>query len=78
MIRKFTKHELTIYNGQKGMPAYISYEGYIFDVSDSYHWRDGYHQVFHFAGEDLTDALRSAPHGPEFLKRYPMIGYLET
>jgi predicted heme/steroid binding protein len=75
---KFTRQALAIYNGKKGMPAYISFQGRVYDVSNSYHWREGCHQASHFAGEDLTDALQYAPHGSEFLRRYPMIGYLEN
>lgn len=37
---------------------------------------DGSHQAFHSAGMDLTEALKDAPHGEEFIFRFPVIGYL--
>lgn len=73
---KITKSELSKYNGKNGNPAYIAYKGKIYDVSDSFLWKGGKHQVFHQAGEDLTEAITDAPHGEEMLERFPVIGIL--
>ncbi len=75
-MRKMTKQELSKYNGKNGAPAYIAYQGKIYDVSESFLWKNGKHQVFHQAGEDLTDALKDAPHGQDMLERVPLIGIL--
>jgi predicted heme/steroid binding protein len=76
-MQRFTKKELAQYNGKDGAPAFIAYEGKVYDVSRSFLWRDGRHQVLHTAGVDLTDGLDRAPHGADLLERYPAIGMLE-
>ena len=75
-MKSFSKEELARYNGKNGAPAYIAYKGKAYDVSASFIWRDGRHQVVHNAGEDLTDSLEQAPHGVEMLDRLPVIGIL--
>lgn len=76
-MKKFNRNELTQYNGKDGAPAYIAYKGKVYDVSGSFLWRDGNHQVLHNAGEDLTDSLERAPHGADMLERFPVVGTLE-
>jgi len=75
-MEKFTKQELSHHDGKNSTKPYIAYNGIVYDVSDSFHWKDGKHQVFHQAGEDLTEALQQAPHGEDLLKRVPIIGEL--
>lgn len=72
----FTRRQLTSYDGTDGAPAYIAYLGQVYDVSRSYHWRNGVHWVRHHAGTDLTAHLAEAPHGAENLKRFPVVGIL--
>ncbi len=48
----------------------------MYDVSASFIWRNGRHQVLHNAGEDLTGIIEQAPHGAEMLERFPVIGTL--
>ncbi len=76
-MKEFSKKELEKYNGENGAPAFIAYRGKVYDVSDSFLWQDGKHQVTHKAGEDLTDALRDAPHGSDLLERFPVVGILK-
>jgi predicted heme/steroid binding protein len=68
-IRTFTSEELEEYNGKNGKPAYIAYQGKIYDVSQSDLWRSGEHMGLHGTGKDLTDELELAPHGEEVLER---------
>jgi predicted heme/steroid binding protein len=68
--------ELAQYNGKDGAPAFIAYNGKVYDVSSSFLWRNGKHQVLHNAGEDLTDSLEQAPHGADLLERFPVVGML--
>ncbi|HAZ31854.1 MAG TPA: cytochrome B5 [Dehalococcoidia bacterium] len=75
--RRFTKEELHRYNGKDGRPSFVAYEGKVYDVSGSFLWQRGMHQVLHRAGADLTDELSDAPNGPEFLARFPVVGELE-
>ena len=75
-MKQFTEEELAHYNGKKGKPAYVVYEGKVYDVSASFLWKDGTHQVLHNAGVDLTVALEQAPHGADALKKFPVVGIL--
>lgn len=69
--------ELARFDGRDGRPAYLAYAGKVYDVTDSFLWRDGRHQALHRAGQDLTEALGQAPHGPELLERFPVVGILK-
>ena len=77
-MKEFSKEELALCNGKNGSPAYIAYNGKVYDVSGSFLWKDGNHQVFHVAGADLTDAVEQAPHGGDLLEKFPVVGILRT
>ena len=72
----FTTKELSRYNGKNGAPTYVAYRGKVYDVSSSPLWRNGRHQVLHYAGRDLTESLEQAPHGVEMLERFPVVGMI--
>ncbi len=74
---KLTRAELARANGKQGAPAFVAYDGKVYDVSESFLWQRGKHQVIHQAGSDLTESIKEAPHGPEFLDRFPLVGMLE-
>ncbi|MDI9624664.1 MAG: cytochrome b5 domain-containing protein [Methanothermobacter sp.] len=74
---EFALKDLKKFNGKDGAPAYVACNGKVYDVSESFLWKDGEHQVTHRAGEDLTDEISEAPHGIEFLERFPIIGILK-
>ena len=74
-MRIFTEEELKRYDGTGGI-AYIAYRHKVYDVSSSYHWREGVHHVTHRAGYDLTEALEKAPHGSDLLDKFPVVGEL--
>ncbi|HBR10156.1 cytochrome B5 [Candidatus Bipolaricaulota bacterium] len=73
-MREFTKQELAQYDGRNGAPAFIAYKGKVYDLSSSFLWQKGNHQVLHQAGIDLTAALNTAPHGADLLAKFPVIG----
>jgi predicted heme/steroid binding protein len=75
-VRRFTLEELALCHGRDGAPAFIAYEGRVYDVSASFLWQKGRHQVEHPAGVDYTGRLASAPHGPDLLDRVPIVGLL--
>jgi predicted heme/steroid binding protein len=75
-MRRFTTEELATYNGKDGAPAYIACEAKVYDVSHSFLWQQGRHQVLHTAGIDLTGELDAAPHGADVLETFPVIGIL--
>jgi len=75
-LKKFTLKELSEYNGRDGKPAYIAYKGKVYDVTESDLWSDGDHQGLHEAGRDLTKDMEDAPHDPDELERFPVVGEL--
>jgi predicted heme/steroid binding protein len=77
-VKKFTEEELAKCNGKNGQPAYVGYRRKVYDVSASFLWQDGMHQVLHGAGVDLTAVLEQAPHSAEVLKKFPVIGILRS
>jgi len=74
-MRVFTREELKKYDGSQGI-VYVAYAGKVYDVSQSYQWKKGVHQIRHHAGGDLTRALKQAPHLPDLLFRFPVVGTL--
>lgn len=72
--RTFTASELAEFDGREGRPCYIAYEGRVYDVSESFLWKKGKHQALHRAGVDLTEPMKKAPHGEEFIYRFPVVG----
>jgi predicted heme/steroid binding protein len=74
-MKVFTKEELKKYDGSSGV-AYIAFGGKVYDVSQSFQWKRGIHQVIHHAGCDLTEAFKQAPHGPEMIEKFPIVGEL--
>ena len=74
-MREFTLEDLKQYNGRDGNPAYVAYDGNVYDVSDSAMWDDGDHMGSHEAGEDLTAAHEDAPHDVHIVD-FPQVGTL--
>jgi predicted heme/steroid binding protein len=77
-MKVLTKEEVAQYNGKNGNPAYVIFKGKVYDVSSSFLWKDGIHQVFHSAGVDLTNALEQAPHGGDVLEKFPVVGIIPS
>jgi predicted heme/steroid binding protein len=76
-MKEYTLEELASCTGEDGTPKLIAAHGLVYDVSSSYHWRKGRHQVLHHAGADLTAELAHAPHGAHLLERVPVVGTLQ-
>ena len=75
-MKVFTAEELNRYNGKNGNRTYIAYKGCIYDVTESYHWKNGEHWVVHKAGCDLTKEMDEAPHFDDMLKKFEVVGKL--
>ncbi len=75
-MRTIRREELAACNGRDGAPAWVAFEGRVYDVSQSFLWQRGRHQVTHPAGRDYTGELGAAPHGPDLLERFPVVGLL--
>lgn len=75
-MKEFNAEELSKYNGKDGNPAYVAYEGKVYDVSEIRAWKDGVHQGKLEAGKDYTDILNNkAPHPPTNLtNNAPIVG----
>jgi len=73
---KLTPEELQHFDGKENKPAFFAYNGKVFDVSSSKLWKDGTHFKKHSAGNDLTDVLKTAPHGEEKILQMPEVGKL--
>lgn len=72
-----TKEQLKEFNGQNGKPAYIGFQGKVYDISKSDFWPNGAHMGMFNAGEDLTDKIHMSPHGEKNVFRYPVVDTLE-
>lgn len=74
--RDLTSEELHSFDGREGRPAYVAYKGVIYDVTGSKFWKGGSHITKHLAGHDLTDVLKTAPHGEDKILSMPEVGNL--
>lgn len=73
----YTKSQLALRNGQDKPEIWVAYQGVIYDVSSSRLWKNGKHYE-HWAGQDLTDELRDAPHTVSVFEKFMAIGRLAT
>jgi len=73
---ELTMAELSQFDGKDGRPAYFACDGQVFDGTASKLWKNGLHMGRHTAGEDLTDALKLAPHGKEKVLAMPLAATL--
>ena len=53
----------------------MAFQGKIYDVTESRLWKNGKHYE-HWAGQDLTDELKDAPHTASVFDKYVAIGLL--
>ena len=73
-----TAAQLVAFDGKEGRPAYIAYQGVVYDVTASKLWLQGTHMARHQAGADLTEVLAQAPHDEEKVSSMPKVGKLLT
>lgn len=66
---------MALYNGQDKPQIWVAYNNIIYEVTKSRLWRDGKHYE-HWAGQDLTDELKDAPHNEKVFERFKAIGRL--
>jgi predicted heme/steroid binding protein len=72
----YSKSQLALRNGQDKPEVWIAYNGLIYDVTQSRLWRRGTHYE-HWAGQDLTDELKDAPHTEYVFEKFTPIGRLK-
>ncbi|WP_158858591.1 cytochrome b5 domain-containing protein [Lunatibacter salilacus] len=74
-MKKITKNQLALYNGQDKPEIYIAFNGLVYDVSSSRLWRNGQHYE-HWAGQDLTGELPDAPHNANVFDKFEPVAFL--
>ncbi len=71
-----SKAQLALRNGQDKDQVWIAYQGNVYDVTSSGLWLTGKHYE-HWAGQDLTDELKDAPHTEKVFEKFKIIGILK-
>jgi predicted heme/steroid binding protein len=74
-LKIVTKNQLALRNGVDKEDIWVAFEGNVYDVGSSRLWRGGKHYE-HWAGQDLTDELKDAPHTAKVFEKFEIIGKL--
>ncbi|MCC5928393.1 MAG: cytochrome b5 [Cyclobacteriaceae bacterium] len=74
-LRLYTPAQLALRNGADREEIWCAYEGLIYDLSSSRLWRNGMHYE-HWAGQDLTNELKDAPHTSSVFTKFKVVGKL--
>ena len=74
-MRNITQQQLSLRNGQDKDEIWVAFMGNVYDVSASRLWRDGKHYE-HWAGQDLTEELKDAPHTAKVFEKFLVVGKL--
>ncbi len=74
---EFTKAQMALRNDQDKPEVWVAFQGWVYDVTASRLWRNGKHYE-HWAGQDLTDELKDAPHTEKVFEKFKVIGKLRV
>ena len=74
-LPKISKSQLALRNGQDKPEIWVAYNGRVYDVSRSRLWRNGKHYE-HWAGQDLSDELKDAPHTFTVFDKFEQVAWL--
>jgi predicted heme/steroid binding protein len=75
-LKIYTISQLALRNGKDKDEIWCAYEGLIYDVTKSRLWRAGKHYE-HWAGQDLTEELKVAPHTQNVFDKFKVVGKLK-
>ena len=75
-LPEYSRSYVALRNGQDKPEIWVALHGLIYDVTRSRLWRDGKHYE-HWAGQDLTDELKDAPHDAKVFDKFKVIGKLK-
>ena len=75
-LPEYSRSYVALQNGQDKPEIWVALHGLIYDVTRSRLWRDGKHYE-HWAGQDLTDELKDAPHDSKVFEKFKVIGKLK-
>ncbi len=76
-LTEYTRAQLALRNGQDRPEIWVALRGIIYDVSRSRLWLKGKHYE-HWAGQDLTDELKDAPHTEFVFDKFEPVGRLKA
>ena len=74
--RVITLVDLANCDGKNGHPAWIAYDGVVYDVSAVPAWKGGSHKGFQ-CGQDVTEFIKSSPHGNKVIASLKRVGVLK-
>ena len=75
-LKEYSKAQLALRNGTDKEEIWCAFEGLIYDVTKSKLWRNGKHYE-HWAGQDLTEELKTAPHTKNVFDKFKIVGILK-
>jgi predicted heme/steroid binding protein len=70
-----TKSQLALRNGQDKPEIWVAFNGLVYDVTSSRLWLKGKHYE-HWAGQDLSDELKDAPHTEKVFDKFKVVAKL--
>ena len=76
-LPEFSKSYLALRNGQDKPQIWVAFKGIIYNVTESRLWKNGKHYE-HWAGQDLTEELKDAPHSDQVFAKFEVVGRLLT
>jgi len=76
-LPSITRKQLALRNGNDREEIWCAYNGLVYDVTKSRLWRGGKHYE-HWAGQDLTQELKNAPHNEKVFDKFKVVGKLEN
>ena len=76
ILKSYTIAQLALRNGQEKEEIWCSYNGRIYELTHSKMWMNGRHYE-HWAGQDLTEELKDAPHDESVFEKFRIIGILK-
>lgn len=74
-LPEYTQQQLALRNGSDREEIWCAYKGKIYELNKSRLWRNGQHYE-HWAGQDLTEELKDAPHTENVFDNFQMVGVL--
>ncbi|MGR3809983.1 cytochrome b5 domain-containing protein [Jiulongibacter sp. NS-SX5] len=72
----FSRGQLALRNGQDKPEIWVAFKGMIYNVTGSRLWKNGKHYE-HWAGQDLTEELKDAPHTESVFEKFEAVGLLK-
>lgn len=74
-LPEYNRFQLALRNGQDKPEIWVAFHGLIYDLSASRLWLRGHHYE-HWAGQDLTDEFKDAPHTEKVFEGWQVVGKL--